>query len=295
VPGVTSFVILGGAIAAGMIGARSAKRRRTAILQAVAKRRNGRLDVGGWFGNPLLELVHADDIEIDVSMFSTRSAELTEVRMQVPEPGLPAFSIAQHGITSALGLAHRVTIGERLFDATFSIKATDIALVRRMWPRERAQRMYAVAPKGTLECKGIDVKLIVPVIDTIEQVEGAVELLLELARCDPYGITALAQLPGATMVEDDGFTRAELPGPSRVLIGPFVEGGIARTCARVPATGDLAEDVEPRIVALGATLQQTHTEVRIWWAGIETESKRLLGAYEVLRAVAAGPSLGVFR
>ena len=122
--------------------------------------------------------------------------------------------------------------------------------------------------------------------------------MISLAQADPYGIAALRKLPEAVMRTGEKFPQAHLPGPQPIIVGPIERDGIATTCARTAATlaGELPAATRPLVASLGTgKVEQTDHETRVCWPTIETDERRLVAAVELLRTVAMGPSLGVFR
>jgi hypothetical protein len=175
------------------------------------------------------------------------------------------------------------------------VKGDDPEVVRRLWPSERALEMAFAFANCQLECDHATIKLTRPRIEDVDEVERDIDLLLDLARCDPYGLNVLADLPEASLRHGDRFLHVELPGPSRIEVGPVERDGVVRTCARTAAVGVVPDEAATLVTAQGATLEQTEHEVRIWWPSIEVDPRRLIVATDLLRQLASGPSLGVFR
>lgn len=297
--GLSTILIVGASVAIGAYGARTDKRRRTAVLRTIAERRRGTLDTGGWFGNPLVDIDLSDGVEIRISMWSTKHGKFTEYSVTLPSPGLPAFDLEPPGvldrITQALG-TQDITTGDHDFDQAFVLEGRDAGAIRRVWRSARTRRLAVAYRSSRLKCEGSRMRLLQPVIESVEQVETGIDLLLELARCDPYAFAVLDELPeGDVHSTAGGFHEAELPGPSRIRIGPLQRDGIVRSCARTAALGALPPDAETQVTALGATLEQTDAEVRIWWPSVEDDVRRLTAAADLLRRLASGPALGVFR
>jgi hypothetical protein len=298
VPAITSLLIVGGAVALTVATARSDKRRRVKILRAVAERRRAELDTGGWFGNPLLSLRLHDGIRLRISMWSTKHGRYTEYAAALPPPGLPACKVVPVSLTGRVGKAlgaQDIEIEDGTFNQAFIVKGDDPAVVRRLWSRPYAQDMALAFTTSRLECDERSIKLLQPIIESVGQVELGIDLVLDLARADPYGQHVLGELPEASIKHGDRFVEVELPGPSRVRVGPVERAGIVRTCVRTSAVGPLPDEAETQVTALGATLQQTEHELQIWWPSVETDMRRLTSAVDVLRRLAGAPSLGVFR
>lgn len=299
-PGITTSIVIAGAgIVVAVATARADKRRRVAMLRQVGERRSGMLDTGGLFGNPRLEINFHDGIELTVSMWSTKHGKYTEYNAVLPPPGLPVFAVAPAGFTGtvarALGFDFDIETGNEQFDKQFVVRGKDALVLRRLWSRARAQEMALAFPTSRLECDATRIKLLQPIIESVDQVELGIELVLELARCDPYGQHVLGELPEAQVKHGDRFLSVELPGPSRITIGPVEREGTVRTCARTAAIGALPDDAATQVTSLGASLEQTEHELQIWWPSVEAEPRRLTAAAQVLRRLASGPSLGVFR
>jgi len=299
VPAVTSLLILGAGVTVAAYTARGEKRRRLAILRYVAQQRNGTLDVGGWFGNPRLEMRQRDGTEVTVSMWSTKHGAFTELDALIPAPGLPRCKLVPAGFTGGLAKAlgaQDIEIGHPAFDDAFNVKGEDGVVIRRVFARARARELALLVPKSRLECDGSRIKLLQPVIESVEQVGAGIDLVLELARSDPYGLHVLGELPEAQLVrETTGLVRAQVPGPSPILVGPAFTGGLVRTCVRTAATGTLPPDAETLVTPTGGYLEQTPLELRIWWRGIETDRRRLGAAIDLLRRLSSAPAQGVFR
>jgi hypothetical protein len=299
VPAISSLLIIGGGIAVASFAARSEKRRRRAILTYIAKTRHGSLDAGGWFGNPRLQLSQRDGFDLTISMWSTKHGAYTEYNATLLSPGLPECRVTPTGFTGevakALG-AQDIEIGHGAFDDVFTVKADDAPAVKRMWSRSRARELALLHPKSRLECDGARLKLLQPVIDDVEQVETGIALILELAQSDPFGMKILGELPEAQLARDvRGFVRAQVPGPSPILVGPVARGKVVRTCVRTAAIGTLPPDAEALVAPTGGALEQTATELQIWWPAIETDRRRLLAAVDAVRRLSVGPAQGVFR
>ena len=298
-PLITSLIIVGGGITVAAFTARGEKRRRIGVLRTVSERHHGSLDLGGLFGNPQLHLRFGDGIEIRVSMWSTKNERYTEYKAIVPAPGLPVCKVAPTGFTGWVGKvlgAQDIEVGHAAFDDAFTVKGDDPGVVRRLWPKLRAQDMAYVFASCQFQCDLSTIKLIQPLIATVEQAELAIELILDVARCDPYGLNVLTDLPEASLRHGDRFLQVELPGPTRIMLGPIDTDGIVRTCARTASIGGtVPADAETLVTAQGATLEQTEHELRIWWPSVESDPRRLTAAIDILRHLAGGPSLGVFR
>ncbi len=268
------------------------------MLRTVAERRNGSFDPGGWFGNPRVEIRHGDGIEIRVSMWSTRNSRCTEYLANIPAPGLPICKVSPTSFSASVGRVfgfQDIDVGVESFDRAFMVKGDDPEVVKRLWPNARALEMVFAFASSQLECDHATIKLTRPLIEGVEQVERDLDLILDLARSDPYGLNVLGDLPEASLRHTDRFLQVELPGPSRITIGPVDQGGVVRTCARTAAMGAVPDDAETLVTAVGATLEQTEHELRLWWPGIEADPRRLTAAADVLRRLASGPQLGVFR
>lgn len=298
-PGITTSIVIAGAgVVVAVATARADKRRRVAMLRHVGERRSGTLDTGGLFGNPQLHIRFHDGVELTISMWSARHGRYTEYNAILPPPGLPECKVSPAGLAGRMGRAlgvQDIHTNNDAFDAAFIVKGDDEVLVRRLWSRKRAQTMTLAFPTSRLECGGVRAMLLQPVIESVEQVETGIDLILELARSDPYGQGVLGDLPEAEVKHGDRFLEVELPGPSPIRIGPAEREGGVRTCARTVAIGSLPPGAETQVTALGATLEQTEQELRIWWPSIETDVRRLTAAADLLRQLASGPSLGVFR
>lgn len=297
-PAITSLLIVGGAVAVTVATARSDKRRRVKILRAVAEQRRGELDTGGWFGNPLLQLRLHDGISLRISMWSTKHGRYTEYSAALPPPGLPVCKLIPATLTGRLGKAlgaQDIEIGDATLNETFLVKGYDPAIVRRLWANDSVRDLARAFPTSRLECDATSIKLLQPVIENAAQVEVGIDLVVELARCDPYAQHVLGELPEAAVKHGERFLEVELPGPSRVRVGPVERDGAVRTCVRTAAVGPLPDGAETQVTVLGATLEQTEHELQIWWPSVEADARKLTAAVDVLRRLASGPSLGVFR
>ncbi len=277
------------------------KRRRAAILRRVSEERDGTLDVNGVFGDPSVTVRFHDGIEMKISMFTREKKGHTEYKIIVPAPGLPTFKLGPPGVTDrvkvalAIGLRD-ITVGVKGFDEAFVLEGRDAGAIERVWSEARARQMAGAFASSRIECEGAVLRLLQPVIESAAQVDLGIALLLELARSDPYGQHVLADLPeGSLRKTDDGFYEVELPGPSRIFVGPQEWSGYVRTCAWTAAIGAVSTDAETQVTALGATLEQTETELRICWPSVEADVRRLTAAVDLLRRLATGPQLGVFR
>lgn len=290
---IVAVIIVGAGIAVAAWSARGEARRRTAMLRDIASRRGGSVD-----GPRLVGMI--DGLRVEVKLWSTKHARFTEYWVHAAEPGTASFKIAAQGFTSWVGKqlgAQDVELGYAPFDAKFTVKARDSELVRRVWTREQARKLLEEYPSSQIDCDSTRIHLLEPTIEGIAQIERGLDFVLSLAKTDAYGIAALQALPEAVMRPVDGFPHAHVPGPQPILVGPRVHDGIVRTCARTTATtAELPMAVKPLLAAIGdGKVEMTDIETRVCWPTIETDTRRLMSAVELLRTVAMGPSLGVFR
>jgi hypothetical protein len=251
------------------------------------------------FGAPSVKLRFPDGVEMKISLTTSRRKDHTEYNVTIPAPGLPTFRLTPADVTDrikeAVG-ARDIAVGVHGFDEAFMLEGRDAGAIERMWPDARARLMAGAFAWSRIDCDGATLRLLQPVIESAAQVDLGIGLVLELARSDPYGQHVLGELPEVSLhTTVDSFYEARLPGPSRISVGPQMRDGYVRTCAWTAAIGAVSADAETQVTALGATLEQTETELRICWPSVQADVRRLTEAVELLRRLASGPQLGVFR
>jgi hypothetical protein len=312
---VVVAVIVAVALPAALYLSARERRRRYALMIEVAHHRRGHADSGGLFGNPSAEIA-SDGVVIRVHT-TTKHDGYTEWTAQVPHPGTVAFRVRP-----ALGAssARDVVVGTHDgFDDRFVVETPDPGAVRRVWTESNAKVMTIWFGTSTLRSSGHELALTRPrVAVEPRDIERGIDLLLDIARTDTWGIQALRSLDDATF-HDDGspFPYATIAGPGQIRIGPELLGQRAATRARAQghtASGTAVVDIvdglptdagEPTPLppyvahyahALGtAHIGWSEREISITWPGIETDPRRLQSAISLLRELARAPAMGVFR
>jgi hypothetical protein len=303
VPGPAIVVKLLAAGAMTVVAAltmRADHRRRVALLRALVERRGGTLNTA----SAIWTLELQDGIRLEISFYTSKHSNETIYWVHVPPPGTAWFKIGSAALTDFVGKlfgADDIELGDPAFDDKYVVKARDPAAVRRMWTRERMRELERHFATARIESDGMVVNLREPAhARTVDALEQGIDFLLRLVSSDPFGLNALSALPEAVMRQGDRFAYAELPGPQPILVGPHEIDQVARTSAWTAAVGDpkaeLPPGAEELLIAIGTgTLRRTDHEVRVMWPTIETDQRRLVSAIELLRMLATGPRLGVFR
>jgi hypothetical protein len=243
----------------------------------------------------------ADKIRVEVTLWSTKHASFTEYWAHLPRPGSVQFKITPSHVGSRLTRllgAQDVEIGHPEFDAIFVVKTRDEAVLRRLWTTDRARKMFLVFDTTQVDCDGEVLHMLEPRIESVEQIAAGVELLLDLARADPFGLSVLRRLPEASLAVTERFPYAVVPGPHPIHIGPIERDGHTVTCARTAATasGQPPPAATGLLAALGeGKLEIGEAETRVCWPAIEDDPRRLVAAIDLLRLLVTGPSLGAFR
>jgi hypothetical protein len=287
------LLAFGGTIAVSVLFSRREKRRQRALLAKVGEKYGAAVQVPA-IGNPFLQLTRDDGTTIVIKTWQTDGDQTTEIVARIAAPGLPQCRILPPGSNTLKAFRQDIEIGDPVFDDTFKVKGEDPVLVQRMW-REPHVRALALRVNGTyVESNGRDVKVLQDVSARAVHIEAGIELVFELVRSDPYGMGVLAELPEAQIRRDpDGFAQAHLPG--LVIVGPYSNGEVVRTCVRTARGGELAVDAATLVTEAGASLQVADDELRIWFSGIETDVARLTAAAELARRLSSPPAHGVFR
>jgi len=270
------------------------------MLRPIARKVGATFTKGGLPSRPKMRYTTHDGIAVHVRLFTTKDAEHAVYELTVPPPGVGVFAlhplmldVLHKDLTGVLG--KDIVVGEPELDKAFKIKGPDEGMVRRVWTLPFAR---TVATRFTLtRFKSDGSKLSLEhIIQAESQVADHLELGLQIARCDAYGVQALRELPEARLVPDArGLLQAEVPGPSRVVVGPQRHDNVMRTRVEIAAALQVPEDTRRRIESLGAVVETSTEATRIVWPSIEADRQRLLGAVEILRQLSSGTSLGAFR
>lgn len=244
--------------------------------------------------------VHGRQVKIRVyrGPYGDESGWTLQVRVATPDPGLPAFRITREGFMSAIAGAfggQDLLMGVPNFDYEYRVQSPEPDELRRVWTADRCQFLLDHVPgavvRGTHEAVDLEVGR-----DSFEDstLDRAVELAVELARSEVYGVAALRALPGARYQEgSDCGPHVELEGPSPIMIGPVRTSG--RVVTRAMMQGFLPVP-PPATARLGsATLAQDGDRVSVTWPGIEQVSQRLIAAIELLRTLRLTPHDSVYR
>lgn len=270
------------AVGLGAAAIRVAARQRRqlhALMSSVAASRGGVTSDPGWFPEPTLHLIR-EGLQLRVEMDVGRADRgLTRWRARLTAPGTVRFTLS--GST---------------------LDAHDPACARRVVTSGMMMSLLNDLRGGRIASTGREVVLVWHDLPTsAEQIERGIDLLVEIAAADPFGLDALRSLPGAAYrASETALPHVELEGPGDVTIGPIWQDGRVLTRARAHA-GSEGEGItiDPRFTSaalrLGGELCRSDRELAITWPGIETDPQRLEGAVELLRGLGSPPSMGVFR
>lgn len=230
--------------------------------------------------------------------------ELTlHVRVDLPDPGLPAFRITDEGFGSFMaGLVggQDIQTGVPNFDYAYRVRSPEPEELLRVWTTQWCQYLLTHLPGATARGKHdhLELRLIravypdapIPTLDE-DTIVHAVALAVGLAHAEVYGAAELRTLPEAVYRErSERGPHVELPGPSPITVGPVrTRAGVG---TRAEIQGVLAD---PTPSFPGATLQQDGDRVTVTWPGIERDPARLLAAVELLRGLRSPSSEGAYR
>ncbi len=212
-----------------------------------------------------------------------------EVRVETPPPGLPRFSISHPGLFGADSLE----VGVPSFDQEHNIRSPEPDELRRVWTAERCQ--FARERLADMTAHATHALLIVKLDHSVHddtKIVHALELALDLAHSDVYGIAALRALPEAVLRQDGG-PHVELPGPEPIVIRPVRDDD--RVFTKASMQGELPE-LPPSTWALGsATLAREGNLITVSWPAIEEDPHHLMAAVELLRTLSSGLRDGAYR
>jgi hypothetical protein len=258
----------------------------------------------------VLEL-HGLRIVAELSLREGHAASGT-IFVELPAPGTAEFQVYPEGFASAASKAlggRDVELGVvPAFDHAFMLKGRDELLLRRLWTAQRCTAMVELG-NATLTSSGTRIELALldpPITHTLGV---AIDLVLDVALEDVFGLAALRALPDATASE----LGVAIAGPGSIRIAAERDGDRHVTRARAVApslqavTIDLASPPEARPLAdlpgnarsfarmLGpARIESLDGELAITWPTIEADRRRLAAAIELLRACVLAPG-GMFR
>lgn len=256
------------------------------LLAPFATTNAGTITRTGLAREPSLRFVTPDQVRVVITFWRLGGIVYTRLELTPPIP-LPRFDIDTRFLVN---LPEEATKRGR----AFASRGPDAALVIRIWTQPFATKLAERRVNCFASSKG-DVLVVEQEGASHEIVEGLLALALEIVRFDVYGIRVMAEIPDATLVSEGGFVHAEVPGPSRIVIGPTTRRKV--TCTRATlwsAVRDISEDVRQRVGQLGASIETTADATAITWPTIEDQRDRLLAAIMILRQL-AGTSLGAFR
>jgi hypothetical protein len=220
------------------------------------------------------------------------------VRVDLPAPGLPHFDIAPHSFIGRLTLDSRAgdtfRIGHDNFDHVYRTRSQDPAGARSLWTAELCNRFRGDLPHASVRGDAEAVVLGVDSMASEDIAVRAVQLALDIACADAYGLGALRALPDATLRVTDAGLEVELPGASPIRLAPV------RTKAGVVTVASVDEGVVPErhpdLTQIGpATLATDGPRVTLTWPGIETDRARLVAAVDLLRTLGGAPRDGAYR
>ena len=230
--------------------------------------------------------------------------ELTlHVRVDLPEPGLPAFRITDEGFGSFMaGLVggQDIQTGVPNFDYAYRVRSPEPDELLRVWTTERCQYLLTHVSGATARGKHdhLELRIVrgvypdgaIPNLDD-DTIVHAVTLAVGLAHAEVYGAAELRALPEAIYRERrERGPHIELPGPSPITVGPVrTRAGVV---TRAEMQGVLSDPAPP---FQHATLHQDGDVVAVTWPGVERDPARLLAAVELLRGLRSPSSEGAYR
>jgi hypothetical protein len=200
-----------------------------------------------------------------------RTGHDLEVCVETPPPGLPRFTI----------------------DHEHHVHSSEPYELRDVWTYQRGQlakeRLAGMTADATHE------RLIVEIHREVLRdavIADALELALDLAHAEVYGLASLRRLPEAVVAQTDG-PHVELPGPAPIVIRPVRDDARVFTKAAMQCAHST---LPPSTPALGnATVAREGNLVTISWPTIEEDPVRLMAAVELLRTLSSGPHDGAYR
>jgi hypothetical protein len=215
---------------------------------------------------------------------AVRGGHALEVRVELPPPGLPQFRIDRNA-----------SFDEIEIGVLTDVRTPEPDELRRVWNAERCQfarnRLAGVLAHASHE------RLVVELHRPGESLHDdaivdALQLALDLAHADVYGLAVLRGLPEAVVRQTDG-PHVELAGPAPIVIRPVrdhdgVFTKVAMQCA--------LPDLPPITPALGnVTLAREGNLVTISWPAVEEDAHHLMAAVELLRGLISAPHDGAYR
>lgn len=249
-------------------------------------------------GTTVVTSVHGRQVTIRVDVSSDETGWCLKVLVATPDPGLPAFRITREGFRSFIAGAfggQDLLTGVPNFDYEYRVRSPEPDELRRVWTPDRCQFVLDHLSSGVVRATHRAVKLELCRFAFDDSVlDRAVELAVDLARADVYGVAALRALPGAAFREGaDRGPHVVLEGPSPITVEPVrTSGGVV---TRATMQGLLPAPPPPTSRLGPATLTQDGDRVVVTWPGVEESSQRLLAAVELLRALRSTPNDGVYR
>ena len=290
---------------------------RTDILSRVARSRGGRSGTT----RAAFEIAGVRiDVILELDAMVQPWAPISTWKAALPAPGTARFKLfprSEKSLASiALGL-DEIETADRAFDDHFVMRSPAPAHVRALWTEALRALALHQFRTATLSSTGAELELRVRgVAHTVANVERGIELLLAIARVDVFGLDVLRSLPDAVLAPSEQ-PGVYVKGPGAIWIGLHEASRHVRvTRARGDASGlapfpplrvaldrtdaaelaPLPERLRARARELGdARIENAGGEVSITWDEIERTPERLVAAIELLRGLAGGPSLGVFR
>jgi len=259
------------------------------ILRSIASR------VGGDISGPSrVRYTTPDGVQVQIALANTRSAQQAIIDLTPPPPGVPRFDV-DPGLLAGI-FRKDIVVGHQALDARFKIKSSDEALVRRVWTQPFANDVATHFRKCRFVSNGTTLTIRHSQMDVYEnEIMEQVDVGLAIVRFDAYGTRVLGELPEAVLVRDQhGFPQAEVPGPSRIVVGPVCPDRITYTRATIAMPSTVTDDMRRRIAQLGAVLESVVERTTIAWPSIEADRERLISAVEILRQL-GGTSVGAFR
>jgi hypothetical protein len=188
----------------------------------------------------------------------------------------------------------RIKVGHRPFDKRYLVKGDQPAVVRRLWTDATiAEMLYWFRAYFDLTSDKRWVSLVMHrvILTHVPTMLAAIDLVVELANRDFYGVNALKDL-GSMATGPNGWPSAELDTGIRVVVGAEERDGKLVMAARASVDVETIEIVNGRFDALlphhalevgTGTLSKTG----FVWRDLELDPARLRAGAQLLGALAS--------
>jgi hypothetical protein len=286
------------------------------------------IDKRGWASSRGIEVQSGNACAfIDTYTVSTGKSSTTYTRGRVRYPivGGPVYRVYREGVLSAIGKAlgaQDVALGiDPVFDDLFIVKCDRPEVVRKVWSPRCQQLMRTALQDCRIESDGKEIKVVaLGAWRERHRLEAMLDLLLELGQVDFYGDRALRSLQDGSYVPAGGHWKDRTPPRYEVTfratpfsIGPALDRRRVCTLIVAPPAGHheqlryrIGNDTPPEPLQKpelerqlrkldGVELHVDSKSCKLIWPTIEHDHGRLQSGLELLAALLAPPSRGVFR